>query len=163
MTEIIPAQTGSDYLLIETLADTIWREHYPSIISIKQINYMLKKFNSASAIENQIKEGFLFFYIIYDNIPVGYLSIKIETDYLFLSKFYVLKDFRGKGIGRYAFNFICELAVKFDLSSISLNVNKYNIDSIRAYEKLGFQKVRAMVTDIGKGFIMDDYEMEKTF
>ena len=37
----------------------------------------------------------------------------------------------------------------------------YNSGSLRAYEKMGFHKVRSLVIDIGGGFVMDDYELEK--
>ena len=42
-----------------------------------------------------------------------------------------------------------------------LTFNKYNKLGIRAYERNGFVKVRSAVTNIGKGFVMDDYIMEK--
>jgi hypothetical protein len=41
-----------------------------------------------------------------------------------------------------------------------LTVNKGN-PSVRAYERLGFKIVDAMVVDIGGGYVMDDYKMEK--
>ena len=43
---------------------------------------------------------------------------------------------------------------------IRLTVNKYNINTIKAYEKWGFKTVDAVVTDIGSGFVMDDFIME---
>jgi hypothetical protein len=30
------------------------------------------------------------------------------------------------------------------------------------YEKIGFKNVGSLVQDIGSGFVMDDYKMEKT-
>ena len=39
------------------------------------------------------------------------------------------------------------------------NVNKYNSNSIAAYEKMGFLNLGPTVADIGDGFIMDDYIM----
>ncbi|ULC60819.1 GNAT family N-acetyltransferase [Flaviramulus sp. BrNp1-15] len=161
MIEIQSANNKPDYLLIEQLADTIWREHYPTIISIEQIDYMLAKFNSAKAIESQINEGSQFYYMVFNRVPAGYLAIKNEDDFLFLSKLYVKKEFRGKKIGKAALQFIDEEAKRYNLKSIQLKVNKYNTKSILAYEKLGFKKVKAMITDIGKGFIMDDYLLEK--
>jgi hypothetical protein len=41
-----------------------------------------------------------------------------------------------------------------------LTVNKGNA-SVQAYERLGFRIVEAMVIDIGGGYVMDDYKMEK--
>ena len=57
--------------------------------------------------------------------------------------------------------FIQDKAEQLGYSSISLTVNKYNEASIKAYEKMGFKKVKDIVIDIGNGFVMDDYLMEK--
>ena len=43
---------------------------------------------------------------------------------------------------------------------LHLNVNRHNSAAIRAYERNGFHKANEMVTDIGGGFVMDDYIME---
>jgi ribosomal protein S18 acetylase RimI-like enzyme len=162
MTNILIANNQSDFECIAQLADTIWREHYISIISLEQIEYMLINFNSASAIEAQIKQGALFFYITFNDIPVGYVAVKKETDFLFLSKIYVLSTYRGKKIGKAALQHVVDMANSFKLNTIKLNVNKFNTNSIMAYEKLGFIKIKSIITDIGNGFIMDDYQMEKT-
>jgi ribosomal protein S18 acetylase RimI-like enzyme len=41
-----------------------------------------------------------------------------------------------------------------------LNVNKYN-SAIQFYHKIGFEIAKEEVIDIGNGFVMDDYVMEK--
>lgn len=163
MIEVKPANTKLDFKIIEDLAKQIWHQHYPDIISLEQIEYMLAKFNSAKAIEGAVKKGTQFYYLTFNETPVGYTAIEPQADFLFLSKLYVLKDFRGKGIGKAALNFIDEEVKKLELMAIRLKVNKYNTASIAAYEKLGFIKRKAMITDIGNGFIMDDFELEKRF
>lgn len=161
MIKIIPAKSLSHFECISQLADVIWREHYISIISAAQIEYMLDKFNSVLAIKEQINQGFLFFYITFEDIPVGYVGVKKDTDSLFLSKLYILRLYRGKKIGKVAMQHVNAMATSLNLKKIRLNVNKYNTNSILAYEKLGFVKVDSMVTEIGQGYIMDDYQMEK--
>ena len=155
------AKSADDFIKISELADIIWREHYITIISEAQIDYMLDKFNSPEAIKSQINQGALFYIISYQDLPVGYVAVKKETDYLFLSKLYVLSSHRGKKIGKAAMQHVNDLAKSFNLNTIKLHVNKYNTNSIMVYEKLGFVKTRALVSDIGNGFVMDDYEMEK--
>lgn len=163
MIKITKANKTSDYILIEDLANVIWREHYISITGIDQVEHMLKKYQSAEAIFNQVeKEGFEYFVLIYKEVPVGYISIRKEDDKLFLSKIYVLSDYRGKKIGKTAMQFIEEKAKSYHLKTVMLTVNKNNTNSIKAYEKLGFVNVRALVKGIGNGFVMDDYQMEKT-
>jgi len=163
MIKIDVATTIQDFLKIESLADAIWREHYIPIIGKSQIDYMLDKFQSAKAIEKQVKSGFDYFTIFYNNIPVGYMSIKQETNALFLSKIYILSNYRGKKIGKKAMQFIEHKAKIYELKNIRLTVNIHNTDSIKAYEKLGFSNVGPIVSDIGNGFIMDDFEMIKNF
>ncbi|WP_396601430.1 GNAT family N-acetyltransferase [Algibacter sp. R77976] len=161
MIKIEIATSTKDYLQIETLADTIWREHYIPIVGKPQIDYMLDKFQSAKAIESQVKDGFEYFSMFYNKIPVGYISIKQETDSLFLSKIYVLSNYRGKKIGKATMQFVENKAKSYQLKKIRLTVNIHNTNSIKAYEKLGFDNVGPIVADIGNGFVMDDYQMVK--
>ncbi|WP_270490915.1 hypothetical protein [Holdemanella sp.] len=41
-----------------------------------------------------------------------------------------------------------------------MTCNKYNKHSLAVYEKFGFQWIDSVQTDIGNGFIMDDYILE---
>ncbi len=43
-----------------------------------------------------------------------------------------------------------------------LTVNKNNVRAINAYEKIGFKNLGSVIQEIGHGFVMDDYKMEKT-
>jgi diamine N-acetyltransferase len=105
----------------------------------------------------------LFYYITYNGEPVGYTAFKKETDHVFLRKLYLLNNYRGKGIAKNILQFIESKANSWDLKSIKLYVNKHNTNSVLAYEKLGFVKIKSMMTDIGEGFFMDDFEMELFF
>jgi len=102
MIHIKPAINYSDFKQIETLADTIWREHYIPIVGKLQIDYMLGKYQSAKAIKTQIENGFEYFVLHLDNTAVGYISIQAEQEVLFLSKIYVLKHYRRKKIATQA-------------------------------------------------------------
>ena len=146
---------------IEELASIIWNEHYIPIIGKAQVDYMLNKFQNVESMSQQIKVGYSYFTINYEGIAVGYLAYKIESSDLFLSKIYILKEYRGKGFGRKAMLFITNQALNNNCKSISLTVNKNNTNSINAYQKVGFNKVEELVIDIGNGFVMDDFKMVK--
>ena len=45
---------------------------------------------------------------------------------------------------------------------LRLNVNKHNSKAIRAYQRNGFVTVESVKNDIGAGFFMDDFVMQKT-
>lgn len=161
MIEINIANSTSDFELIEELADTIWREHYIPIIGLEQVDYMLDKYQSIESMKDQIKNGSSYYIIYYNRKPVGYLSFNKYEDIIFLSKIYVLRNFREKKIGKKAMSFVENKTKELGLSKIHLGVNKYNLNAIKAYEKLGFKNIGPSITDIGGGFIMDDFKMEK--
>ena len=93
--------------------------------------------------------GFVAFEINYD----GSDSTKIH-------KLYVLPECQGKGFGKKLIDKAIEEINTENQKSLILNVNKKN-PSLNFYEKIGFIKAREMVIDIGNGFLMDDYIMEK--
>lgn len=143
---------------LASLASAIWHEYWTCLLSFEQIDYMVENFQSEKAIKNQIEnENYTYYFIIKDDKKAGYFGISDKVDYLFLSKLYIKKEFRHQGLGSKAFEKIKELANE---KSIRLTVNKQNINSIKAYEKWGFKTIDAVVTDIGSGFVMDDYIME---
>ena len=75
---------------------------------------------------------------------------------MYLSKLYLYKAERGKGYSRRMVDFVAGKAREAGLAAIELNVNRDN-SAVRAYEKLGFQMIRAEKNDIGEGFFMDDF------
>jgi len=162
MTELIVANSKKQYLLIEQLADIVWKEHYTAIIGIDQVNYMLNKFQTVTAIETQVSQGYQYYIIMNNAKPAGYLSITKKNDALFLSKIYVLRDFRGQGIGKTAMSFIETQAKLKNCTKITLTVNIHNNNSIKAYENIGFINTGAIIQDIGNGYVMDDFTMEKS-
>ncbi len=159
--QIKKALSKDDSALIEKLAKTIWEEYYIKILTKEQIDYMTDKFQSESAVFNQITNEGYEYYILYDNCPLGYISIKKENGRLFLSKFYILKEKRNKGYGRYVFEFLIEYCLTHNLKSIYLTVNKENESSIGIYKHFGFKVIKEQKADIGNGFFMDDFIMEK--
>jgi ribosomal protein S18 acetylase RimI-like enzyme len=161
MIEFIIAKNNTDLLMIEKLANKIWHEHFVPIIGVAQVEYMLNKYQKVKNMQDQLKNGFLYYRIYYQTQAVGYMSFKKEKEGVFLSKIYVLSNFRGKKIGKSAISFVENRTREFGLSRISLTVNKDNRKTIEAYKKLGFKKTGSIVKDIGNGFIMDDYKMEK--
>jgi ribosomal protein S18 acetylase RimI-like enzyme len=159
---IIDASTGIHTEIIETLAREIWTEHYVPIIGRQQVDYMLAKFQSGQAIIEQIASGVLYFLMEEDHAYIGYFAVQPGGEELFLSKIYVRSSHRARGYGRQTVQFAETIARARGLGKIVLTVNKNNTGAIRAYEKVGFKIIGSLVQDIGGGFVMDDYKMEKT-
>lgn len=144
------------------LAAEIWREHYVSLITREQIDYMLEKFQSVPAITEQIERGGYAYYLIRgEDADVGYMAMREADGKLFLSKFYIAKPYRGRGYASRADEYLERLCRERGLTAIWLTVNRDNASSIAVYTKKGFRTVREQAADIGNGFIMDDYVMEK--
>ncbi len=155
---MITFEKVSDIKELASLASSIWHEYWTCLLSPEQIDYMVENFQSEKAIKEQIEnENYTYYFIKSDNENAGYFGISDKGDFLFLSKIYIRKEFRHKGIGTKAFDKIKELALG---KPIRLTVNKHNTNSINAYKKWGFKTIDAVVTDIGSGFVMDDYIME---
>lgn len=158
----IPIRSQDQIESLAAMADDIWHEYFPVILSGGQIDYMVQTFQSAQAIAEQMaRQGYLYYFLELDGTDIGYTSIREDHGSLFLSKLYLRKEYRGQGYAGEAFRFFEELCREMNLSSIWLTVNRHNVDTIHVYERKGFQTVRTQVTDIGSGFVMDDFVMEK--
>jgi len=148
--------------IVAKLAREIWTEHYVPIIGKAQVRYMLRTIQSRSAIADQIRGGYRYFLIKCGIRYAGYVAVAAECSKrrMYLSKLYVKKSFRGRGLALAAIDYVDKLCRKRRFSTIWLNVNKNN-PSVGAYKRLGFRKTGVMVKDIGNGFVMDDFRMEK--
>jgi len=145
------------------LADEIWRQHFSPIIGTDQVDYMLAKFQSESAITDQIESGWLYFLLKQSDEFVGYVGLVPDTDNkrLMLSKLYVKQSARGQGLGKYLLDFVEEKCRSDGFNLLWLTVNRHNNGPIDFYKKLGFTIVDEKIKDIGGGFVMDDYIMQK--
>ena len=163
MVIITPAFSATQTAVIAELAQRIWNAHYSSIISQQQIDYMLEKFQSSAAINQQIADGTLYFLISNNKRPAGYLALMpdAKNDKLHISKIYLDAASRGLGHGKQALNFIEQLCHEKCIHTLWLTVNKHNHIAIDAYRRWGFHITGSIVTDIGNGFVMNDYLMEK--
>jgi diamine N-acetyltransferase len=161
-TMFIEVSTEYQIEIIESLAKEIWTEHYIPLIGKDQVDYMLARFQSRQAIREQIRNGIAYYLIREDTAHIGYMAVQPKGRELFLSKIYVKSSKRGLGYGKKAVQLAEKVAKDLDLNKIVLTVNKNNVNSIKAYEKIGFKNTGSVIQDIGSGFVMDDYKMEKT-
>ena len=164
MINLVPVSTDDSIREVARLAHTIWNEYFPAIIGQAQVDYMVGKFQSRAAIQSQIAEDYRYYLIQLEAENVGYIGLipQPHQDRMQISKFYISKDHRGKGIARQVLDRIIIMAKTEAYSTLYLTVNKYNTLSIHAYERLGFVNSGGLITDIGQGYIMDDYAMSMT-
>lgn len=142
------------------LAVEINRDHYADITGVEQVDYMMKKFMSPSVSMEKIGKGSSYFFVNDNGENAGYFCLDYNGEEVFLSKLYLKKNVRGKGFARQIFEEIKDLSRKAKAKYITLTVNRGNVNSIAVYKKLGFYVYKEAVTDIGGGYVMDDYFMK---
>lgn len=156
--QIIRAKHG-EIGLIQQLAHKIWWAHYPEIIGERQVEYMLERFYSFDALEKQMAEGQVFFFIKTEMMDSGFIAVTaMDKGKYFINKFYVDLDQHNKGVGTATFSALLnELS---DVQEIQLQVNRMNYKPINFYFKLGFVIDRVADFDIGDGYFMNDFVMK---
>lgn len=162
----IPALTPEQLAALARMAREIWYEYYVSLIGRAQVDYMVERFQSVPAMQAQLAEGYEYYLIERGTAPepicLGYLAMQPDMGErtLFLSKLYVIASARGTGAGREALTFVEAVARERGLERVWLTVHKRN-PSRSLYERLGYATTADIVMDIGAGFVMDDFRMEK--
>lgn len=159
----IPCRTDAEIEALARCAKAVWNEHYSSILSQAQIDYMVEKFQSAAAIKKAIiEEGYQYYRIEDDQHEVvAYCGFQVQEKQLFLSKLYVQKAWRNHGLASKLLAQMIEYARHHQLKAIVLTCNRYNTNSLAFYQKKGFQIVDRADSDIGHGFVMEDYILTK--
>jgi len=162
MPQFRPVKSKEDISITARLAHQIWTEHYVPIIGQAQVDYMLDKFQSQHAIAEQIAGDYQYYLIEDEGSPVGYIAVVPQPDRtMLLSKIYVQKQSRCRGLGKAAIKFAEQLCRESNITTLWLTVNKHNSRSIEWYQRVGFTNTGPIVTDIGAGFIMDDFKFER--
>lgn len=149
--------------IIRQIALDTWPDTFGNILSKKQIEYMLEWMYSLDSIKQQIQNGHVFVLIKNKAAYLGYASFEFNyknENKTKIHKLYVLPNNQGKGLGSFLMNFIGQKALEKQNSALILNVNRFN-KSVQYYHKIGFKTVKQENIDIGNGFVMEDFVMEK--
>lgn len=160
----IQLATPSDYPGIERIARQTWPDTFGSILSVEQINYMLDWMYSQQAITEQVEQKGHVFLIASNDAEeaVGYVSYEVDYKSAItkIHKLYLLPQTQGQGIGRLLMDEVVRRALAAGNTTLILNVNRQN-RAVQFYERLDFSVVGHEDIDIGNGFLMEDYIMQK--
>ncbi|SHK74753.1 Acetyltransferase (GNAT) domain-containing protein [Chitinophaga jiangningensis] len=154
----------NDIALIQALADKVWPQTYQSILSPEQLTFMLDMMYSNEALIQQMTEKQHQFLIMTDDEqPVAYASYSTTNDPAVykLHKIYLDPACQGKGAGKFLINTIADMVKEKGAEILELDVNRFN-KALHFYEKVGFTVVKEKNTDIGNGFLMEDYVMQRS-
>jgi ribosomal protein S18 acetylase RimI-like enzyme len=158
---IAPLAEGDIDSVIE-LAGVIWRHHYPGIITHEQIDYMLGQRYTPAIIRAQMQSGSAWWdQAILDSRMIGFAQYELYGRSMKLDKLYLHQAFQRSGYGSRMLAHVEDAARRRGADAVRLNVNKHNFKSIAAYRKNGYEVVETVVADIGGGYVMDDYVMQK--
>jgi len=152
-----------DINTIGFLAYQIWPITYKDILTLDQLQYMLNLIYSPASLRKQmtvLQHQFLLAEI--DDEPVGFASYsKIDKPSTYkLQKLYVRTDIQGKGLGKTLLEYVEETVKDAGAKNLHLNVNRFN-KARSFYEKMGFVVIKEEDVDIGNGYLMNDFVMEK--
>lgn len=161
--QIRPA-TLVDLPAIAALARVIWHADYPTIISPAQIEFMLDWMYAPDTLRNELEhQGIRFERLLHGSELAGFASYgPTGVPGVFkLHKLYVHPDHQGRGCGRQLLAHTEREVVRQGANRLILAVNKRNGRAIHTYERNGYAIMESVVTDIGGGFVMDDFIMAK--
>jgi len=161
--EIILVQSDAQIASLAKIADIVWHETYDPLIETAQVDYMVEQFQSEQAVKKQMETaGYRYFMVRRGGKDIGFTGVVpyyAKPDELFLSKAYVLNEARGCGAFGRIMEQVTGLARELGLTGIWLTVNKQNRHAQAVYRHYGFEIAEEKCTDIGKGYVMDDYVM----
>lgn len=165
----LDALTPADFATLARLAETIWRAHYTKIIGNAQIDYMLAGRYTPEGLRPYLNADDRWLMLLrIDNQVVGYCSYALTDDFgerkfgeMKLEQLYLLPEYYGQGLGKLMMRHVEQQACARGCRTLALQVNKRNAVAIAFYRKAGFIVREEAVLDIGNGFVMDDYVMEK--
>jgi ribosomal protein S18 acetylase RimI-like enzyme len=152
----------SDIPAIRHVAHTTWPVAYSGIISPAQVHYMLDMMYSEASLSRQMThEGHRFFLASRGAVCAGFASIgDWATQSVKLHKLYVLPEAKGSGAGAALLRHVTALAAQEGSLRMVLQVNRRNT-AVDFYRHHGFAVAEEAVLDIGGGFVMDDFIMQK--
>jgi len=156
--------TEDDFAALAPLARTIWRTHYGAMIDVRQIDYMIDQRFAPDHLRSYIGQNDRWFDVLrIDGAPVGYCSYRptAAASEMKLEQLYLLQDFHGRGLGGLMIRHVEAKARALGCDMVTLQVARFNTGSIAVYRKSGFTVRGDILIDIGEGFVMDDFVMEK--
>ncbi|MDE7209567.1 MAG: GNAT family N-acetyltransferase [Clostridia bacterium] len=159
MIKLNKVNTSQDIEQMSRLATRIMKKHYDPIVGSATNDHMLEKYQSVRGITKEINGGAEYYFVDLDAENIGFVAVDPKEDYLYLSKFYLDLNYRGKGYASEMMAFVKDYAKSRGLNKIKLNVNADNRNTVEVYKRFGFEVIEEYQRDVGDGFSVHDYVM----
>lgn len=150
--------------IIQSLSDIVWPHTFRDILSTEQLAYMMNMMYSTEALSKQMNEGHHYLLMKDEDEYLAYLSYENNYENKYwtkIHKIYILPSAQGTGLGIKLINIVADIAMKNNSKALSLNVNRDNMKAISFYKRMGFEVILSEDNDIGCGYLMTDYVMNK--
>lgn len=160
---IIREASTDEISVIGFIAQQVWPVAYRQILSSNQLDYMLQLFYSPDSLREQmVVKGHHFLLAELEEEAVGFASFSdTESEGVYkIHKLYVLPGYQHKGIGKALIDAIATEVRTNQGTALRLNVNRNNTATL-FYDKNGFSVVGQEDINIGQGYFMNDFIMEK--
>ena len=162
MIELKKVKSETEVTVVADLARIILHEFYHPQMPKAHIDFFISEYQTAEKIEKQIENNFEY-YLIYRNVkPIGYLGLETKSDYLVLSKLYILDSERRSNIGAAAIELSKQRLAEQKFNKMELFVNHLNGMAIKFYEKHGFFTIKSVVHTYDSGQSETDILMRFT-
>jgi GNAT superfamily N-acetyltransferase len=158
----IRALTRDDIEALRILARETWYAHYPGIISVAQIEYMLAQRYAVAVLQDELASDTIWWDLLWCGAELRAFASCVlaeRPDEMKLDKLYVHPSHQRHGYGGQLIERALAHCRAQNRSLLTLAVNRHNQNAIDAYRKHGFAIERSVAKDIGGGFVMDDYIM----
>ena len=149
--------TVNDCEILASLKIVMWKTTYSDIYPKEKIeNYNfeenVKKFKSLI-----LNKNISLYFVVFSDKIIGYFSVgkmqQIFKTYNYeIGLFYLLKEYRGLGIGKNVFDFCYKFLKSKNVKEFIISCNKYNFPAQKFYEKMG-------------GYVIyedDDFDIDKS-
>lgn len=153
-----------DVPVIQDIARITWYPTFEDILSKEQISYMLRMMYSTESLTEQIEVKKHQFYLAKEkNMTLGFISVELNYQnqpVAKIHKIYILPMAQGRGLGKILMQKAEQLALENHQKLITLNVNRFNV-ALNFYSNLGYQNIKSEDINIGNGYLMEDFVLEK--
>lgn len=153
----VKAETDADYAVACSIAAEVMHEVYDPLTPEGQIDYMLSKLPPEEMRRRAEESGYTYKIVYLNGEAAGFYSFCPAKEFredlsgTYLSKLYLRKFARGKKI--------CTKILASLTRPIYLTVKRDNANSVNVFKHYGFKIVQQLKSDIGGGFVTDDYLM----
>lgn len=135
--------TESDAEDISRFIHDVWVDTYAPIVKggREWAERIFDNWVGPERIRKDMAMGYFYADLVVGDDVVGLASAGKEGDAIFISKLYIMPEFRRRGYGQQALDLIFDLGREQGCTSAKLQVNPRNEAAISFYKKYGFRTV----------------------